>query len=44
MSKYVEAQPVPKLDADTMCRFVMSQIIANHGTPKTIISDGGKEF
>ena len=44
MSKYVEAQPVPRLDADTMCRFVMSQIIANHGTPKTIISDGGKEF
>jgi hypothetical protein len=44
MSKYVEAQAVPKLDADTMCRFVMNQIIANHGTPKTIISDGGKEF
>jgi hypothetical protein len=44
MSKYVEAMPVSKQDADTMSRFFMYEVIARHGTPSQVITDGGKEF
>jgi hypothetical protein len=44
MSKYVEAWPTPKLDSATMAQFFRLFILANHGLPKTVITDQGKEF
>jgi transposase InsO family protein len=44
MSKYVECWAVPTMNSDTMCRFFMQHICANHGLPSTVVTDNGKEF
>lgn len=44
MSKYVECWAVPVINSDTMCRFFMQHICANHGLPSTVVTDNGKEF
>jgi transposase InsO family protein len=43
-SKYCECWPVPKINSETMSRFVSYHILANHGCPKVIITDQGREF
>lgn len=44
MSKYVEAWPTPKLDSATMAQFFKLFIMANHGLPRIVVTDQGKEF
>jgi thymidylate kinase/transposase InsO family protein len=44
MSKYVEAWPTPKLDSATMAQFFEMSVMANHGLPRTVVTDQGKEF
>jgi thymidylate kinase len=44
MSKWVECWATPKLDSATMKRFFLNQVYAQHGLPKTVLTDQGKEF
>ena len=43
-SKYVEFQAVPDATAERVARFVISRIVANHGTPEIIQTDRGSNF
>jgi thymidylate kinase len=44
MSKYVECWAVRDMDSATMAQFFMTHIYANHGLPRTVVTDNGKEF
>lgn len=43
-SKYPEVACVPTLSTNVMCRFFMNQVVANHGVPEVVVTDGGPEF
>lgn len=44
VSKWVEGVPCRKNDHRTVLRFLKENIFSRHGTPRAIISDGGKHF
>ena len=44
VSKWVEATACPKNDANTVVGFLQRNILSKFGTPRTIISDGGRHF
>ncbi|KAK9922021.1 hypothetical protein M0R45_030503 [Rubus argutus] len=44
VSKWVEAVPCQKNDHRTVLKFLKENIFSRHGTPRAIISDGGKHF
>ncbi|KAL5732629.1 hypothetical protein ACOSP7_031984 [Xanthoceras sorbifolium] len=44
VSKWVEAVPCRKNDHNTVLKFLKENIFSRHGTPRAIISDGGKHF
>ena len=44
VSKWVEVVACPKNDANIVVGFLQKNILSRFGTPKTIISDGGKQF
>ena len=44
VSKWVEATTCPKNDANTVVGFLQRNILSKFGTPRTIISDGGRHF
>ncbi len=43
-SRYAEAAPMPNKTAQSVVRFLLSNLILRHGFPKEILSDNGKEF
>ena len=43
-TKYTEAVAVEEADAQTVVKFIHSDIICRHGVPKEITSDRGTEF
>lgn len=43
-TKYAEAFPVEKQDADTIATIYIKHIICRYGTPKQILTDRGKAF
>ena len=44
VSKWVEAVACPRNDTNTVVSFLQKNILSRFGTPRTIISDGGKPF
>ena len=44
VSKWVEAVALPSKDARVVVKFLKKIIFIRFGTPRTIISDGGKHF
>ena len=43
-TKWAEATAVKEADAQTVVRFIHTNIITRHGVPKEITSDRGTEF
>jgi len=44
VSRWVEAIPTQKADSKTIIKFVKKNIFCRFGTPRVLISDGGKHF
>ena len=44
VSKWVEAVACPRNDTNTVVSFLQKNILSRFGTPRTIISDGGRHF
>ena len=44
VSRWVEVVPTQKADSKTMIKFVKKNIFSRFGTPRVLISDGGKYF
>ena len=44
VSKWVEAAACPNNDANTVVGFLQRNILSKFGTPRTVISDGGRHF
>ena len=44
VSKWIEAVPCKKNDHKTVLKFLKENILSRFGTPRAIISDGGKHF
>lgn len=44
VSKWVEAVALPTNDAKVVIEFLKKYIFTRYGTPRAIISDGGKNF
>ena len=44
VSKWMEAIASPRNDANTVGSFLQNNILSRFGTPRTIISDGGRHF
>ena len=44
VSKWVEAVTLPTNDAKVVIKFLKKHIFTRFGTPRALISDGGKHF
>ena len=44
VSRWVEAISTQKADSKTVIKFVKKNIFSRFGTPRVLISDGGKHF
>jgi hypothetical protein len=43
-TKWPEAKPLKKADAENVAKFLYEEIICRHGTPKILLSDQGSHF
>ena len=44
LSRWVEAFPVPSVDATVIARLLIDEIISRHGAPRVLLSDRGTNF
>ena len=44
LSKWCEAFPVPTIDAPTIARHLVDEIVCRYGAPQTLLSDRGRNF
>ena len=44
LTKWCEAFPVATIDAPTIARLLVDEIVCRHGAPRTLLSDRGKNF
>ena len=44
LTKWPEIFPVKNIDADTIAKLLVNEIISRHGAPRTLLSDQGKNF
>lgn len=44
LTRWPEAFPIPNMDAGTVARILVDEIISRHGSPRTLLSDRGTNF
>lgn len=44
LTKWLEIFPVRNIDADTIAKLLVNEIIPRHGAPRTLLSDQGTNF
>ena len=44
LTKWVEAFPVPSIEAPVIARLLVDEIFTRHGAPRTLLSDRGRNF